>query len=172
MKKSLLFLYLLSFMLCIQCLLSACDKEKAAPVRQGMIPPDPGALYLANDQPVKFNKYLGKPLVVLFFSNSCCTDELEKLETLVASSKQEELQVLGINVGDSLKEVERLGQEKRLSFPLAYDPILASKHRLRLMAIPTILIIGQDGKILGRIIGKISTDQLHNKILTKIKGGQ
>ncbi len=170
MKRK-LFLSFCLFSLLV-CALCGCDREKTAPAKKGMVPPDPGALYLADDQPVKFNKYLGKPLVVLFFSNSCCADELEKLETIAAGDQQESFQIIGINVGDSLEEVASLGKEKKVSFPLAYDPIFTSRHRFRLMAIPTIFIIDSEGKIAGRIIGKVSFDQLQNKILTIVKGEQ
>ncbi len=145
-------------------LLCACDKEKAAPARKGMMAPNPGALYLENDQPVALNAYLGKPLVLLFFSNSCCVDELEKLEELVRSSKEGAFNTLAINVGDSREEVDNLSKEKKISFSLAYDPILTSKHRFRLMAIPTIYVIGADGKIIGRVIGKVTYEQLSKKV--------
>ncbi|PIE72171.1 MAG: hypothetical protein CSA20_09225 [Deltaproteobacteria bacterium] len=157
-------LYRLCFFLLMCLALCSCDKEKAEPARKGMVAPNPGALYLENDQPVTLDKYLGNPLVVIFFSNSCCADELEKMEELVHSSEKDAFSVLGINVGDRREAVARLGKEKKVSFPLAYDPILTSKHRFRLMAIPTIFVIGRDGKIIGRIIGKVTYEQLSSKV--------
>lgn len=159
LSGKLLLLFFAVVMLCL-----ACDKERAAPAKKGMVAPDPGALYLVNDKEVELRKYLGKPLIILFFSNSCCVDELEKIEELIGSSKKNTFNVLGINVGDDRKEVVLLGKERKLSFPLAYDPILSSKHRYRLMAIPTVFVIGADGKILGRIIGKVSYEQLKERV--------
>ncbi len=154
----------LCLLLSLLLVLCGCDKEKAAPARKGMEAPDPGALYLEDDRPVVLSKYLGKPLIVLFFSNTCCVDELEKLEKFISSSKKDSFYTLGINVGDSREDVARLSREKKISFALAYDPILTSKHRFRLMAIPTIFVIGTDGKIIGRIIGKVTYEQLSSKV--------
>ncbi len=150
--------------LCIPVFFSGCDKEKKESVRKGVVAPNPGALYLGNDQPVELEVFRGKPLVLIFFSNSCCADELEKFERLVGEKGDTLFTVLGVNVGDSIEEVEKFGKEEKISFPLAYDPILSAKHRYRLVGLPTIFILDEKGVVLKRLIGKMSYKQLEKEL--------
>ncbi len=158
------------FFICLLCCLGGCERGKLQTAQQGKIAPDPGALYLNNDQPVELQKYRGKPLVMLFFANSCCSDELEEFEKFINEQQYEKMNIIAVNVGDSLEDVKQLRKEKHISFPLAYDPIHTSTHRYKLMAIPTVYIIGDDGVVLGRIIGKVPFEQLTTRLLNIING--
>ncbi len=79
------------------------------------------------------------------------------------------MRILGINVGDSFESVRRVAEKKQLPFPLAYDPIATTRHRYRLIAVPTIFIVDQEGTVLERIIGKVPSDQLVSKILRTLE---
>ncbi len=164
-------LFLVAVLLGILPLFCGCDREKTPPIRKGMSAPDPGALYLKSDQAVDLQVFRGKPLVLLFFSNSCCADELEKFERLVEEKGTEQFAMLGINVGDSIEEVERIGREEKISFPLGYDPILTTKHRYRLVGLPTIFILDSKGIVLRRLIGRMSYEQLKKEIVETIESG-
>ncbi|PID75433.1 MAG: hypothetical protein CSB23_03390 [Deltaproteobacteria bacterium] len=149
--------------------LAGCDEKKGSFAHKGATAPDPGALYVDGDQPVELEKYRGRPLILLFFANSCCSEELDSFELLFSSQEKPPWNIIAINVGDTPEEVAMIAEKKKISFPMAYDPIFTSKHRYRLMAVPTVFVVGQDGVVLGRIIGKIPFEQVSKQIVDMLE---
>lgn len=155
---------LLIALLFLLCLGSGCETKKKEPLVNGSLAPDPGALYIQDDSQIKISDFTGSPLVILFYSISCCADELEKLEKLKEDLVTTKLNVLAINVGDPKDDVTELIHEKQVSYQLGYDPIRTSGYRYSLVGLPTFFTINGEGIVTSKLIGKMNYPQLKDLV--------
>lgn len=74
---------------------------------------------------VRLSQYLGKPVILVFFTPSCshCWNEAPVLEAMYEKYKDQELVVLGIGyIGESTEEaLKHFVEENGLTYPVAID---------------------------------------------------
>ena len=94
-----------------------------------------------------------KPLLLYFWASWCkpCRLITPQVSTL-AEEYKDRITVLGINVGgvDSLKDVKKYGKRYKLTYPLFIDSDNNTVEAYSIHAIPTIMLLDKDGKILFR----------------------
>jgi len=112
----------------------------------------------------------GKIVVVNFWATWCppCRREMGSLERLHLATKDKNVVVLAVNIGEDIDTVfSFLGTvEPSPSFPMLFDPDAESLGRWKVMALPTTYIIGPDGTIAFRAVGGREFD--HPNILEAI----
>ena len=99
----------------------------------------------------------GKVVVVNFWATWCppCRREMGSLERLHLATKDKNVVILAVNIGEDLDTVfSFLGTvEPSPSFPMLFDPDAESLGRWKVLALPTTYIIRPDGTIAFRAVG-------------------
>ena len=107
----------------------------------------------------------GKPLLLNFWATWCppCVEELPLLEDFYLKNRAAGLQVLGLAV-DKLQPVQTFLQKQPLSFPIGMAGF-AGTELTRAMgnmtgALPFSVVLGVDGSILHRKVGRVTEPEL------------
>ena len=106
----------------------------------------------ANGQLVKFSDVSRQNKVVLinFWASWCtpCRMEMPEFEQLYANKKGEGFALLAINVDKEREKADAYLKSKPVSFPVLIDKDGALSKQLGVEALPTTILVGQDGKVL------------------------
>jgi thiol-disulfide isomerase/thioredoxin len=103
----------------------------------------------------------GKVLVVNFWATWCapCVKEMPALERLDAKLGGKDFQVIAVNQERNGAKVAKPFAEKQgWKLPLYLDQATGFYRDAKLTGLPTTLIIGRDGKELGRVAGEVEWD--------------
>ena len=94
-----------------------------------------------------------KPLLLYFWASWCkpCRLITPQVSTF-AEEHKDQITVLGINVGgvDSLKDVKKYSKRQKLTYPLFIDSDNNTVEAYSVHAIPTVILLDKNGKILFR----------------------
>lgn len=107
----------------------------------------------------------GRPLLINFWATWCppCVEELPLLNAFFEENKAKGWQIVGIAV-DKLEPVKTFLQRQPLAFPVALagmDGLALSKSLgNQVGGLPFTVLVGADGSILNRKIGKLSARDL------------
>lgn len=117
---------------------------------------------LGSDQTVSTDAYAGKVLVVNIWASWCapCREEAPALQEASEATKQI-AQFLGINTRDNdPAPAEAFIRVSKISYPSIYDPsgktLLPFAGQLPPSAIPSTLVIDQQGRVAVRVLGAVS----------------
>ncbi len=117
---------------------------------------NPMDLVLLNEagEPVRLGQMATvPPLLLYFWATWCkpCRTTTPKI-TRLAEKYRDRVQVLGINVGgvDSLKDVNKYRSRHRITYPMLLDRDNQTLEAYSIVAIPTIILLDNTGKILYR----------------------
>lgn len=99
--------------------------------------------------------FRGRVVFLNFWATWCepCRLEMPEMERLQREFRNHGLVVLAVDLQESPKLVAKFMQELRLSFPALLDSDLRVASQFRVLALPTTILIGRDGRPLGRAIG-------------------
>lgn len=116
--------------------------------------------------PINFSAYKGKWVVIAYWATWCnvCMEEIPILNAFYRAHHNEVV-MFGVNYDDgSLKELPKRIEESGVAFPtFAYDP----KGRFgvsRIRGLPTILLIGPDGRLKRVLTGSQGKRALENAV--------
>jgi thiol-disulfide isomerase/thioredoxin len=115
----------------------------------------------ANDMNKTLKDFGGKVLIVNFWATWCapCVKEMPALDRLNAKLGGKDFQVIAINQERNGPKIAKPFAEKQgWKLPLYLDPATAFYRDAKLGGLPTTLIVGKDGKELGRIAGEVVWD--------------
>lgn len=130
----------------------------------------PAPLGLSRDgERLEASAYRGKILVVTFWASWCapCRAELPVLEGLQIAMGKERVQVVAINIEDR-DQFRRISRNMpAFNLQMAHDIGRRAHDAYGVKAIPHLLIIGRDGKIVRKYIGYNEDSIVH--ILEDIK---
>ena len=111
----------------------------------------------AGGQPVKFSDVSRQNKLVLinFWATWCtpCRMEMPEFERMYAAKKNERFTLLAIIVDKEREKAEAYLKNKPVSFPVLIDKDGAVSKQLGLQALPTTILVGEDGKVLQVIEG-------------------
>ena len=113
------------------------------------------------DEPVSFDEYRGKPVLLNFWATWCAPCRIEM--PVIQNSFEEydgELSVIAINNAEPKDDVLAFIDEFGLTFDFLLDPEAEIQRLFQISGYPTTFIIDSDGVIRVRHIGLITSDQL------------
>jgi len=117
---------------------------------------------------ISLNQYMGKPVILNFWSLECrpCIEEMQSLDTLSRHFDENKLKIIAIS-SDSNNRLKQYIKKHQHHFRILHDKNAVIRNMYEVKALPTTYIIGRDGKFLARIIGARDwMDQSIFKILT------
>lgn len=87
-----------------------------------------------------------------------CLDELPVFDDVAASTS--EVDVIGINVGDSAADAQSLIDDLGLTFPQALDPASRVRTDLRITGMPATIFVSADGEVVAIQNGEVDRSEL------------
>jgi thiol-disulfide isomerase/thioredoxin len=155
--------------------LAACeppDTEKVpeAPAATNEAAP-PFALETLDGGQVTLDSLRGKPVVLDFWATWCapCEDQIPVLNAFQAQYG-ERVSVIGISVDWDRKAVAPFAAKLRVSYPVLYgDEQLGEQYGV--LGLPTLFVLGPDGRIQTSHIGIISLTELEAAVAPLVGGG-
>ena len=106
------------------------------------------------------NDLKGKVVFLNFWATWCgpCRDEMPSMEILYNRFRENGLEILAVNCGESRQEVQAFMANNGLSFPAVLDGDGRVSNSYGIQAIPTTFLIDRDGMIVLRLVGSINWD--------------
>ncbi|OHD20714.1 MAG: hypothetical protein A2064_09670 [Spirochaetes bacterium GWB1_66_5] len=104
---------------------------------------------------VSLSQYRGKLVFLNFWATWCppCRAEMPSMERLYQKLKGQGLVVLGVDLQEDAKSVQKFVEEHKLTFPILLDSDGRVGTTYGARSIPTTYIIGRDGSALGGTVG-------------------
>lgn len=113
----------------------------------------------------------GKLLLINFWATWCfpCKQEMPDLEELKNQMKDEPFRILALNSGEKPIKVKRFIKNNAYTFDVALDVSRDISKNLKIVGLPTTLIIDEERKVVGRVMGPIDwKDEGFIEVLKKL----
>jgi len=104
---------------------------------------------VADQKSLELNELHGKPVVLDFWATWCgpCNVSAPIVNSIAQRYRDRGLVVVGVNVDDEPALVPRFVQKKNLTFPIVFDDGKAISRDYGATTLPTLVVVGKDGKI-------------------------
>ena len=122
-------------------------------------------------QPLNTANFKGKVVVVNFWAAWCtpCAAEVPRLIALQQKYQDNGLQIIGISIDDSDKELRDFYQRYKMNYPVvAGDQKLAQAYG-DILGLPTTLVINRDGLIEKKFIGAVDWAAMEREIIAELR---
>ena len=112
--------------------------------------------------------FKGKPLIVNFWATWCppCRAELPSFNRAWAKVKDQDVQMLAINVGESPTTVFNFIKQFPIDFKVLLDPQSDELANWQMQGLPTTFILDSYGRVVYQAIGERAWDS--DELLTKV----
>ena len=139
---------------------SAIAKELLHEVKERPIAAD-FSLQDIDDNTHSLAAYKGKVVIVNFWATWCppCRFELPAMEKAYQKLKENDVVMLGINVGEDADTIFSFTADYPVSFPLLLDRDSRVTQAYPVVGLPTTFVINPDGKIIYRAVGTREWDE-------------
>lgn len=147
--------------------LGGCEKDQTW--KTGSQAPQISVLDL-QDATVKLSDFRGKVVVLRFWATGCkaCVEGMPALDRFRKKYSENDLAVLGINIGGSKELVEAFAKGLKLSYPVLLDPANMAAKKYLVRSVPTTCFIDRNGVAKLVVAGEIPQkmfDQVVGKML-------
>jgi thiol-disulfide isomerase/thioredoxin len=132
--------------------------SRPAPDRAAGLQDSP-PLAALDGSPLLLQRYLGVPLLINLWASWCapCIAEMPALAALRKAQGAEghgRIEVLALNAGQSINQVEQFLEERPLALPIALDPRKLAIARWQVRLLPTSLLFCASGDLIARWAGE------------------
>jgi peroxiredoxin len=119
-------------------------------------------------QEVSLEDYRGNVVLLNFWASWCapCVQEVPTLEAAYRARQADGFVVLGVNVGESAKEIELFVEAVDVSYPILLDSNGQVIKTFRAAGLPVSVLIDEEGVIQVRHIGVLDDAQLSEYLAT------
>jgi thiol-disulfide isomerase/thioredoxin len=117
---------------------------------------------------------VGVVTVMNFWYAGCAPCRAEAPDLVALQAENEGVQFVGVNVRDSAETANAFERNFKITYPSVVDAqtgsvLLAFTGIVTPQAVPTTLVIGKDGKVTARVLGRIDKSILSTLIKTAVK---
>lgn len=121
------------------------------------------------DATVKLSDFKGKVIVLRFWTTGCkdCVSGMPLLDGYRKKYPENDLAVLGINIGGSKEMVEAFAKGLKISYPVLLDPAMMATKKYLVRSVPTTFFIDRNGNAKQVIAGEIP-QQAFDKIVAAL----
>ncbi|WP_075982179.1 thiol-disulfide oxidoreductase ResA [Bacillus massilinigeriensis] len=145
-------------------------KEEVEKVELGKTAPD-FALVDMNGQKHKLSDYKGQGVFLNFWATWCkpCKNEMPYINNQYQKYKDQGVQVLAVDVGESDIVVKEYADNLNLSFPIVNDKDGQVMTAYGIDPLPITFLIDKDGKVVEIHKGELVKEEVVQKFMEKIK---
>ena len=113
--------------------------------------------------------YIGQPVIVTFWATWCppCIKELPSFNRASAKLKDENISILGINVGEDRDTITSFQLEHDVDFTILLDEEAEELENWNPRGLPTTYIVNAEGKIVYKATGEREWD--NDSIINKVR---
>lgn len=118
----------------------------------------------------KLSDYRGKGVFLNFWGTWCepCKDEMPYMENQYQKYKDEGVEIIAINVGETKIAIENFAKQYNLSFPIVIDESGEVQKAYGIFPLPATYLINSDGIIVD-YIETTMTEEMVQQYMEKIK---
>lgn len=119
-----------------------------------------------NGKEVSLSDYKGKKVFLNFWASWCppCKAEMPDIEKLYMETKDSDLVILAVNVGEVKSKVSSFLNDNKYSFPVLLDSDQKITNQYNISGIPTSFFIDEEGNIVSSISGGMSLAEMKSYI--------
>lgn len=134
--------------------IGGCEKDQSW--KTGSMAPQISVLDL-NDGTVKLSDFKGKVVVLRFWATGCkdCVSGMPLLDGYRKKYSENDLTVLGINIGGSKELVSAFAKGLKISYPVLLDPAMMASKKYLVRSVPTTFFIDRKGNAKQVIAGEV-----------------
>lgn len=146
--------------------LKIVDAGENGLIAEGDRPPAPRLAGTTLDgEPLDVADYRGQVVVLNFWASWCppCRAEAANLIEVAERTKADGVQFIGVNVKNAKDEALAFERKQGVPYPSLHDQpgVLLTRFRTLVPQVPpTTLLLDREGRIAGRFIGGVTTDEL------------
>ena len=115
-----------------------------------------GNFNLIDASQISLEKYQGKVVVIDFWASWChpCRQQMPVIEEFYKRlPKTDCVELIAVNLGESVSKVNDFLSKHPVPYQVAVDPTGRFGSKFGVTALPTIVVIGRDGKVIDLIRG-------------------
>jgi thiol-disulfide isomerase/thioredoxin len=111
--------------------------------------------HTVDGRPISLADVTGKVVIVNFWASWCadCRSEMMLLEALHRRFEARGLAIIGVNVQEDARAVERYASALSLSFPIVLDGRGETRSAYGVIGVPTTFVVGRDGRAVAFGVG-------------------
>jgi len=145
---------LLSILCAVLMVNAGCKKDETWKVNS---PAPQISVFDLNNATVKLSDFKGKVVVLRFWASGCkaCVEEMPKLDGFRKKYREQDLAVLGVNIGGSDKLVEAFTKGLKITYPMLLDPSSIASKKYAVKMVPTTFFIDRNGNAKQVIFGEM-----------------
>jgi len=115
---------------------------------------------------VSLSDYKGKKVFLNFWASWCppCRAEMPDMEKLYQETKDTDLVILAVNLGEDRATASKFVRDNKLNFSILLDDTTAISMKYNVASIPTSYFIDKEGNVSSRSIGMMTLDQMKENI--------
>lgn len=115
---------------------------------------------------IRLSDYRGKKVLLNFFTTWCkpCRLEMPGVQSQYEVHQEHGWVVIGIDMFESLGEVDAFRDEFSLTFPIALDLNGNVSRTYEIRGTPTNIVIDEQGRIVDRRLGYMSEDEIEEML--------
>jgi peroxiredoxin len=115
-----------------------------------------------NQQTQSLSQYKGKVVLLHFWTDFCqsCRAEFPRMQAAYQALKSNDFELLAINIGQPSSVSKDFQKDFEVSFPMLVDIQKVTKDLYAINAFPTNYFINPEGKIIRRITGWLTKNQI------------
>ena len=119
-----------------------------------------------NGKVVSLSDFKGKNVYVNFWASWCppCRGEMPDIEKLYQETKDSNLVILAINLGEDTGTVKSFIKENKYNFKILLDSDKSAGQQYNITAIPASFFIDKNGYIVNERVGAMTIDEMKDNI--------
>lgn len=108
----------------------------------------------------------GKKIFLNFWATWCppCKNEMPEIQKLYEETKDTDLVIVAVEIGEPLSEVKSFIDENKYTFKVLSDSDQSVASKYEISSIPTSYFIDEDGNIISKFIGAMNIDKMKSYI--------
>jgi peroxiredoxin len=122
-------------------------------------------------QTIKLSDLKGEFVVLNFWATWCvpCSKEMPEFQKAHRLLGKNNVNIIGVNLGEPKKRVEKFTQDFHLSFPVLLDAFGNTSQKYKVRSLPVTYLISPDGIIREEIFGGGLTQEMIESKINQIK---
>ncbi|MBU5486337.1 redoxin domain-containing protein [Clostridium sp. MSJ-11] len=118
---------------------------------------------------ISLSEFKGKKVFLNFWASWCgpCKAEMPHMQTLYEETKDKDIVILAVNVGESKDKVKSFIEKNKYTFPILLDMNQEVATQYGIAAFPTSFFIDEEGYVYNGIQGQMDLDMMREQLMIK-----